>query len=68
MFYVFCALIGLAAGGLILLIYIKIKNKLLACALSCMIGIILAVGITICAINMLPVAVAGGSFSGVTKL
>jgi hypothetical protein len=61
-FYVFCALIGCAAAGLMILTISKVKSKSWACFISCLLGITVAVAITILAVYMLPVtiAIAGG--------
>jgi hypothetical protein len=47
MFIIYCALIGFAASGLIILISSKVNNKRLACVLCCLLGMAVAVGITV---------------------
>ena len=51
MFIVYCAVIGFLTAALIMLISDKINNKRLACALCCLLGMDVAVGITLLLIN-----------------
>jgi hypothetical protein len=51
MFYVYCVIIGLSTSALIVLISNKIDVKLLACGLCCLLGMAVAIGITLLLIN-----------------
>lgn len=48
------------------LIISKVKGKILACVLSCLVGFLAAAGLTILAVYMLPVVISAGI--GATKI